>query len=354
MSWTRREFLVTAGAAVPAASMAQNQATPPPERVAFFLIGDTHFLANSANPKELDATSRTVTTRLVDQLNRLAGTQIPEAAGGGTVQTPRGLIHAGDMIDTGDKTGAAARAMQETEWRAFETQYGLTGRDGRLRYPIYEVHGNHDAPAGQGLAIDEIRRRNKQRPGVTRISENGLHYSWDWGPVHFINLGIVVGQDRNVGRRRRYPPLESLGFLSEDLGRVRDPHQPIVITHHVDVARYCDACDPNAEARNQEWDPCDVRAYYEAIKERNVVALLYGHTHVRNVFRWNGTKERVQQGIPVFNTDNASHFRDKNQAFLYFEIGPEELIAREFATRDAWDTGEWTPQTWRVPIRKRG
>ena len=29
---------------------------------------------------------------------------------------------------------------------------------------------------------------------VQNISESGLHYSWDWGHVHFVNLGIVVGE----------------------------------------------------------------------------------------------------------------------------------------------------------------
>src|SRR5581483_8624146 len=111
-----------------------------------FLVGDTHYLANRERPQELDSTSRAVTSRLVDWLNRLPGTALPAEAGGGTVVPPRGVIHAGDLIDSGDKTGANAQAMQQTEWRAFEEDYGLTGRDGRLHWPVYEVLCSYDSP----------------------------------------------------------------------------------------------------------------------------------------------------------------------------------------------------------------
>jgi hypothetical protein len=54
----------------------------------------------------------------------------------------------------------------------------------------------------------------------------------------------------------------------------------------------------------------------------------------------------------VFNTDNASHFHSETQALLYGEVTDRELVMREFATRDAWQTGQWTPTAWRVPLRR--
>src|SRR6185437_10344392 len=151
---------------------------------AFFLVGDTHYLANKDEPQQLDPQSQAVTSRLIDTLNRLPGMMIPENAGGGIVARPRGVIHAGDLIDSGDKTGRALAQMQATEWKGFVGDYGLTGQDGRLQYPVYEVHGNHDGPGGRGLAIDGIIERNKRRPGIINVSTGGLHYSWNWGPVH--------------------------------------------------------------------------------------------------------------------------------------------------------------------------
>jgi len=40
-----------------------------------------------------------------------------------------------------------------------------------------------------------------------------------------------------------------------------------------------------ATAAGMEWDLADVKGFYEAIRNYNIAAVLYGHTHARNVFR---------------------------------------------------------------------
>src|SRR5262245_42009869 len=137
---TRRQFLGLsaaglAGVALPVQGLAAGQSASN-DVVSFFLIGDTHYLANRDQAKELTATSRLLTTRLVDHLNRLPGTAIAEKAGGGKVATPRGLIHAGDLIDSGDRTGKTFVRMQETVLASYVADFGLTGKDGRLRFPV--------------------------------------------------------------------------------------------------------------------------------------------------------------------------------------------------------------------------
>lgn len=336
-----------------AASRAPNEETPKDEAVAFFLIGDTHILAVKKEPTKLDDRSAAYSARLVDAMNKLGGTEIPKSAGSGAVQSPRGVIHAGDCIDTGDQANVKA---QETEWTAFTSEFGLTGKDGRLKLPIYEVHGNHDSPRGDALPIKKIIERNKSRPDVTNVSKNGLHYSWDWGNVHFVNLGIVVGQVEEVKRKRRYDPLGSLEFLIADLkAKVGDSGRPVVITHHVDMLRYAQPLPvDDKKAQGMEWDPADVKGFYEALKGYRVAAILYGHTHARNVFRWDGTAKAAKAGIPVFNVSKSSHFASKTQAFFYIEIRGETVTAREYQTKDAWESGTWTPQVWNAPIVKVG
>lgn len=344
---TRREF-VAAAVSAPAFARADGP-KPKDEPVAFFLVGDTHFLADKDDTAKLDPRSAGVTSRLVDLLNKLPGTEIPKAAGGGTVLAPRGVIHAGDCIDTGDKADAK---MQATEWAAFADAYGLTGKDGKLKVPVYEVHGNHDSPRGDGLAVKKIAERNKNRPGLANVSDNGVHYSWDWGGVHFVNLGIVVGQVPGVTRRRRYAPLGSLEFLAADLkDKVGSSGRPVVVTHHVDVLRYAQPLPADdKKAEGMEWDPADVKGFHDALKGYTVAAILYGHTHARNVYRWDGTNKPAKDGIPTFNVDNGSHFNGKQQAFFYFEVSANGVTAREYATADAWETGTWTPQTWTAPV----
>jgi cytolysin (calcineurin-like family phosphatase) len=349
-SLSRREFLTAATAGLPVATslLAQEPKTKD-EVVAFFVVGDTHFLADKEDVAKLDRRSAAVTARLVDLLNTLPGTQIPGTAGGGTVLAPRGVIHAGDCIDTGDKANVK---MQETEWAAFADAYGLTGKDGKLKVPTYEVHGNHDSPRGNGPAVKKIIERNRNRPGVTNVSKSGVHYSWDWGGVHFVNLGIVVGQVADVSDRRRYAPLGSLEFLVSDLKeKVGTSGKPVVITHHVDVLRYAQPLPVEPKkAEGMEWHPADVNGFHDALKGYNVAAVLYGHTHVRNVFRWDGANKAAKVGIPTFNVDNSSHFGGKQQAFFYFEIRSDGLMVGEYQTTDAWETGSWTAQIWTAPI----
>lgn len=350
---TRRDWLQSAavGSALTLAAGRRAAGADPNERIAFYFVSDTHYLANKESPGELDPRSATITTRFIRTLNELPGETLPDAAGAGVVQAPRGVIHGGDLIDTGDKTGALHERMQRTEWDAFCADFGVTGTDAKLKYPVREVHGNHDSPSGAGLAIDGLKERTKRRPGLTGVSANGLHYSWDWGPVHFVNLGIVVGAVPAVTQKRRYNPLDSLEFLAADLKQsVGDSGRPVVLTHHVDVVRYTGKCDPADPANlGKEWNPCDVRAYYDAIHSYRIAAILFGHTHARNVVRWNGeTTAAEQPGLPLFNVDNSSHFGGEQQAFFYFEASARELLVRECQTKDGWQTHFWTPQTWRV------
>jgi len=336
-------------AAAPASDSTATDAKPSAatDSVAFFVVGDTHYLADRESTGKMDVRSSAICGRLVDTLNRLPGTTIPDAAGGGQIATPRGLIHAGDVIDTGDKQGSAAVEMQKTEWSAFTDDYGLTGGDGRLKFPVYEVWGNHDSPHGKGLALDKIRERNKSRPAVGNVSENGLHYSWDWDRFHFVNLGLIVGGDRQVTRKRRYAALDSLDFLIADLrDKVGTSGRPIIITHHIDIARYTGPCDLTAEPGSKEWDPCDVRAFHQALQGYKVAAIFYGHTHARGVFRWDGQSPKATTGISVFNTDNASHFSGPAQAIFYVEATGDQVTVREYQTKDGWETGFFTPQKW--------
>lgn len=348
---SRREFLA---AAVP--PLAGVRAAPADaksdEAFAFFVVGDTHYFADKENPARLDPRSAAVTGRLVDRLNKLPGTPIPKEAGGGAVLPPKGVVHAGDCIDTGDKNGGETGKMQATEWSAFAESFGLSGKDGRLAVPVYEVHGNHDSPRGDGLAVKKIAERNKTRPGLANVSPNGVHYSWDWGGVHFACLGIVVGEVKAVARRRRYAPLDSLDFLVGDLKeKVGASGRPVVLIHHVDMIRYAAPAADDKAAEGREWDPADVKGYHEALAGYNVAAVFYGHTHVRNVYRWDGTARRAEKGgVAVFNVDNSSHFNSKTQGLFYVEVGNKRVTVREYQTADAWETARWTPQVWTAPF----
>jgi predicted phosphodiesterase len=344
---SRRELLASAPALV-APGLVRADEPKKSDALAFYVVGDTHYFADKDNVAKLDPRSAGTCGRLLDVLNALPGTDIPKEAGGGKVLAPHGLLHAGDCIDTGDKANVK---MQETEWAGFADGFGLTGKDGKLKCPVYEVHGNHDSPRGDGLAVKKIVERNKNRPHVKSVSKNGLHYAWQFGGVHFIALGIVVGEVKTVARKRRYAPLDSLEFLLSEQERVGKSGIPVVLLHHVDMLRYAAPVDDDKVAMGKEWDPADVKGYHEALKGFNVAAIFYGHTHARNVYRWaGGSKPAEKGGVAAFNVDNGSHYNSQQQAFFYVEIEGFQVKVREYQTTDAWATGKWTPQVWTAPF----
>lgn len=342
---TRRTFLRGTGAALASACLPAWADDAAPLITSFFVIGDTHYRADTAATDKLDAISATCTSGLVAVLNRLPGTAIPEAAGGGVVAPPIGVLHVGDLIDSGDKTDATHLAMQHTEWAAYLADFGLTGAEGRLKLPVMDIAGNHDCPHGTGYAAEQFVVRHRTRKGLTAISANGLHYSWDWAGAHFIALGLIVGNDPTVTRPRRYAAMESLAFLREDLAAHHTQDQPLIIMHHVDVARYT-AEKEGTDYTKWEWDPADVHAFYRELKGRKC-ATFHGHTHKRDIQRWDGQSTKAATGLGVFNVDNSAHFGMESQAFFYVELRANGLLVREYASPDRWQTGAWTPQVWR-------
>lgn len=349
----KRRYFIKGTAALALARMAHAAPALGGKEISFFLVGDTHYRADENKPEMMEEKSARICGKLVDWLNKLPGTTFPDIAGGGVVSVPLGVIHAGDLIDSGDKNGSKYEAMQKTELGAFTADWGLEGGDGKLRWPVREIHGNHDSPHGGGIVVPEIAARNKGRKGLTGVSENGLHYSWDWAGVHFINLGLIVGESPNVTRKRRYAALDSLDFLISDLAaRVGNSGRPVIVTHHVDVGRYS-AQVADDKVLGNEWDYADVWGFHDALKSYNIIAILHGHTHVRDVFRWDGRKKLAADsavGIPVFNTDNSSHFGGDTQAFLHFSIKDKEMRVREFATSDRWTTGDWNGGVWKFQL----
>jgi len=57
-------------------------------------------------------------------------------------------------------------------------------------------------------------------------------------------------------------------------------------------------------------DPEDGQGFYKAIDGYNIAAVLYGHTHARNVYRRDGTPKQKMFNVPFFNQENDPCFRN--------------------------------------------
>jgi hypothetical protein len=359
--WTRRTFLQTgltaagAGMALPLRGVAAPGASS--RELAFFIVSDTHYQANLGTPEKLEEERHAINQRVIDLLNKLPGQALPDNMGGGSVKPIRGVLHLGDMIDSGDKgSGAVSLQRQDTEWSAWLADYGLTGKDGRLKYPVYEIHGNHDSINEMNVVIKSMLDRNKSRVDVSHISASGLHYSWDWAGIHFIALGIIVGHNDENLPVGRYKAHDSLQFLKKDLAeKVGKSGRPVVVLHHVDLLRYSKV--PSADAvKADEWSAPDVAAYYQALQGYNITAAFHGHLHALRTDSWNGTDKNVPGGIPVFGARNCGaggYYR----SLFYCAMEGEELVIRELVSlgnANGWEEGtfKWVNQ-WKVPVKNR-
>ena len=242
--------------------------------VTFFVAADTHF--GHAGIAALNA-------RQVQAMNALPGALWPGPAGGGSITAPRGVLIAGDLTDSGG----------EGEWDEFAKQYGLTGRDSPLKYPVFECTGNHD------------RHRLIYRPVIDRVkSRHGgsLLYSWNWDDVHVVCLDL-------------YPDAAALRWLRRDLAAV-DRAAPVVIFFHYSIL------GPFSEW----WSDRERDAFAEAIQGYNVVALFHGHYHGSEHYTW--------RGYDVYNVGSPRH---STHSFAAVHITDDTLTVGSWN----YDANDW-------------
>lgn len=326
------------------------------EVFAFIVAGDTQLGAEDvAEPAGLSVNSAEPVYRVVDILNALPNQPIPESVGGGVVSDEiLGMIIAGDLIHNGSTSGGNGLAMRDVEWQIFKQLYGVNG-EGEINYHVYEMHGNHDGPLGDTVMLADIAERNLVRWGVINISPNGYHYSWDWGGIHFVSLGIFVGDTNGPRDGRAFAPLDSMQFLRDDLAEhVGDSGQPVIINHHFHLA-----------VTDAFWPTLDKMILHNVLADYNVAAIFHGHSHQSppSLAYWDGSGITTIPGgegvYPVINPDDISFYGNDEHGFLYVEIinrdgiDNDEILFRSLFTQDDWETYEWHEQ-WSLPTEIEG
>lgn len=277
------------------------------EEVTFLVTSDCHYDAFENE----DRNGRNRET--IDAMNTIAELRWPEALGGAPIAAPRGVAVLGDVIDDGDRM-LEGRSQAPAQFAFFLADFGLDGTDGRLKYPVFEGWGNHDGPpAGRerhGFSFQaQLKQRNRQRRHkglIERISPNGLHYSWDWQGVHFVQLNLYPADQPHP--QTHYSPVHhdpqgSLAFLKSDLAEsVGSSGRPIVLLQHYDLQG------------TDWWHDEQRRAYYEAVEPYRVVLVFHGHTGT-GLYQWK--PEGKQRPLEVVNTGQTEN------GFFVVQIGSE-------------------------------
>jgi hypothetical protein len=242
--------------------------------VTFLVVSDTHFGFGG-----IEAAHEV----LVPELNGIGGREYPMQIGG-VVALPRGVVVTGDLTEWG---------MVE-EWEPFVATYGLTGKEGKVRLPVFEVIGNHDRVHGPW-----VEQQVAARHGGARF------YSWDWDDLHVVALGEA-------------PDEEGLTFLSRDLERVaRDV--PLVLYFHLALAGPWSQGNWFAEGTFKD-------RLAALLDRRNVAAIFHGHHHATDHYTWHG--------IDVFKPGAV---KDGAHTFAVVHVTDDRMTVASFD----WDLHAW-------------
>lgn len=345
MRVTRRRALAGLALATIVLAVPASAAERPGRNVTFISTSDSHY--REAERKEQNERNHLT----ILEINEITKRTWPEKLGGDPIQPPRGVVMLGDCIDDGDRVIDGKHVSPE-QYKAFVADFGLDGTDGALKFPVFETWGNHDGPPEgkekHGFSFQaHLKKRNLARKAkglVSNLSENGLHYSWDWDDVHFVMLGINPA-DRQRKMIRYSPewhdPQGALSFLKQDLAeKVGDSGRPVVLMSHCGVD-------------TDWWAPADWKDFYDAAKRYNIVLYLYGHTGT-------GLREWAPDGEPkkwqLINDGQTTN------GFFVIQITADRIRAayrcKEGVTitrnPDKTETYEWDGKWgWRFPLDKK-
>jgi hypothetical protein len=279
-----------AAATAPAGALAQTFGD-----ITFFAASDLHYGFTNWPPFSADISRGTL-----DRMNALPGQPYPAGVGGGTVAVPRGVLLIGDLTEDGSAAS----------WSAFTNDWGLNGEQ-RLAYPVYEGWGNHDGFPSP--VPDGVKARNLSRTGISNISTNGYHYSWDWDYLHLVCLNLYPG---NKASGDWSDPKNSLAFLADDLAsRVGTSGRPIIIYHHYGMDSFSTNWWSNVERSN----------YLQVLQDYNVIAILAGHNHDLDSVPWNG--------LATYNDGTAGKWAGD---FLVVHLAENQLVLAEWTSAGAW------------------
>lgn len=309
--------------------------------ITFLVTSDAHYDAFENQDRNLRVRE---TLRYMNAVTNLSW---PESLGGGAIQKPWGVAMLGDCIDDGDRLFQGRRQTPQ-QWAYFVADFGLDGRDGLLKFPVFETWGNHDGPPeGQekfGFSfqahLKERNRLRQQKGWLAELSTNALHYSWDWEDVHFVQLGIYPA-DRPDSQSRYSPvwhdPQGALTFLKNDLAREVGPSgRPVVLMSH------CGFDTP-------WWHTNDWWAAYRVFSQYNVVLYFYGHTGT-GLSAWpRGENVRPITCVNTGQTENGFFVVQISGDKVRLAYRSKHWLAEETLPKNrTWD-GTWD---WRFPLEK--
>lgn len=219
------------------------------------------------------------------------------------------------VVNTGDLVGGVDVVQPEEAPRQYVAYMDAVKP---LKLPLFNLPGNHEHVGFNHPTAD--RAHPFFGKGLYPLMLGPMHYSWDWGPVHFVGLdGTRISYREALGD-------EQLTWLAEDLKR-QPAEKPIVLFCHQSLLQVKDR-----------------PAMIEVLKGRRVLGGFCGHLHA--------TWEKNQDGFTVYHTGalSGSWWSGPNpdgspQGFRLIRLAKEGLETAFFGREGPWSISVLKPST---------
>lgn len=284
----------------------------------FYHLGDTHYRAFDETGHKPGVS---INNAIRDNLKRMATltptTPMPVA---GTVGKAIGVIHVGDLLESGVEAPLNKTQTLAKQWENYSKDFGLLGNEAGslVKLPVYEAYGNHDQDGYLKQISDLIAERSAKLPGITarsgtftyvkafgNITVDKVHYAWKWGPVHFIQGNIRSGNGMD-----RMPSSGSYGFIKEYLEtKVGTSGAPVMVIVHYPPNTGADT----GAAGSLEWPLADKQEFYDLLIKYNIIGIICGHTHSFASYTWKGPAGNGPVELPVYVSDELFSVPSKNK-----------------------------------------
>jgi 3',5'-cyclic AMP phosphodiesterase CpdA len=320
----------------------------------FFFISDTHLGAN--NPKSTPpVTAEQIESKVRGVVSNMqAIAQKPFSKRGpfkdiemGPAGPVKGILIAGDITDHGSAE----------EFETLDKVFPRAGiQFGTGLAPVYANIGNHDGRHVKGdvrLGMIERNRANLKAGIVSSVSENGVQYAFNLGGIHVVSVGLYPADSPDAqmpfkfgggGVGQGNDPQGALTFLTNYLHTVVGRSgKPVIIMHHFGF-------DPFSTNDWNWWTPALRRAYYDAIRNFNILAIFHGHDHAARHYYWPDQKSNPDEVKKLFGEKPPADMKSfdifsAGSVCWVFRVQGDKLLAMHHAAK------EWTTSPDKIVVK---